>query len=257
MARLFLIFKKMKRFVLIILFTSFFIQAGFAQRTKLRIAFVDMEMILDSMPEYQQALKELDNRVQNWKRKLDKMTLEIENLKKELEAEKLMLTEELLKEKEEIIQFKEEQRSKFQMEKFGPQGDFVLQKQMILKPVQDRVFNAVAKLVQTRHYDLVIDKSNPNAGIIHAAQKLDITSQVLRILKKERKKEQREKKKKKKSLKEKYEERKARMKEEKQLKQSEKEKQKQSLKEKYEERKKRWEEEKKKKQQEHSQEDNK
>jgi Skp family chaperone for outer membrane proteins len=245
--------KRLVFVILLILGTT----AVFPQRGKLRIAYVDMEMILDSMPEYQQALKELDARVNNWKMKLDKMTSEIEQLKKELEAEKLMLTEDLLKEKQEIIAFKEEQRLKYQMEKFGPQGDYILQKQLILKPIQDRVFNAVAKLVQTRKYEIVFDKSNPNAGIIHVSKKLDITSQVLRILKRERKKEDRKKKKAKSKLKEKYQERKEQWKKEKKEKEakSEKDKQKQSLKEKYEERKKRWKEQQEKKQNENNREE--
>jgi Skp family chaperone for outer membrane proteins len=228
----------MKRLLIILFLLSGI--GGMAQRSKLRIAYVDMEMILDSMPGYQQALRELDMRVKNWKARLDKMSAEIETLKKELEAEKLMLTDDLLKEKEEIIRFKEEQMLKFQMEKFGPSGDYVIQKQLILKPIQDRVFNAVKQLVQTRHYDIVIDKSNENAGIIHISSKMDITPQVLRILRKERKKEEAAaKRKKKKSAKEKYEERKKRFSQP-PAEKTEKEKQKQSLREKYEERKKRW-----------------
>jgi len=227
----------MKKIVLVIL--VLFWVSGHAQRGKLRIAYIDMEMILDSMPEYQQALRELDARVQNWKRQLDRMTAEIEELKKELEAEKLMLTEDLLKEKKEIIQFKEEQRLKFQLEKFGPSGDYVLQKQLILKPVQDRVFNAVAKLVKTRHYDLVFDKSNENSGIVHVSPKLDITPQVLKILRRERIVDQR-KKKHKQSIREKYEERKKQWQDKKA--EMEKKEPKKTTKELYEERKKKWKE---------------
>jgi len=245
----------MKKGLLIILTVLFTLPVLQAQSTKLRIAFVDMEMILDSMPEYQQALRELDSRVKNWKAKLDKMSSEIETLKSELEAEKLMLTEDLVKEKEEIIQFKEQQRLKFQMEKFGPQGDYILQKQMILKPIQDRVFNAVTKLVQLRHYDLVMDKSNENAGIIHASSKLDITPQVLKILKRERKLEERKKKKKKGSLKEKYNERKQQWQKEKEAKEEAKpeKKKKKTLKELYEERKRQWQKQKEEKEQEENQ----
>jgi len=238
----------MKKFIIFIsLFLTLY--AGQAQRSKLRIAFVDMEMILDSMPDYKQALQELDARVLNWKAKLDKMQREINELRNELEAEKLMLTPDLLKEKEEIIRFKEEQMLKFQMEKFGPQGDYVLQKQMILKPVQDRVFNAVAKLVQLRHYDVVFDKSNQNAGIIHADSKLDITSQVIKILKKESKLWEKKKSKKKTTAKERYEEHKQQWKKNKEANEKTQtdtkkaKKRKKTVKELYEERRKQWQKE--------------
>ncbi len=216
--------KKFLTLILVIILTG----QIYAQRSKLRIAYVDMEMILDSMPEYQQALKELDLRVKQWKTKLDRMQRDIDRLQKELEAEKLMLTEDLVKEKQEIIAFKQKQMEKFQMEKFGPQGDLVLQKLMIVKPVQDKVYAAVKKLVETRHYDIVFDKSNESTGLIHVNPKMDITPQVLRILRKEKQKEDRKKrnakrrnksvrsaKSKKQSLREKYEERRKRLLEEK------------------------------------------
>ncbi len=223
----------MKKFLTLILLSFVLIQAQ-AQRSKLRIAYVDMEMILDSMPEYQQALKELDLRVSQWKTKLDRMQRDIDRLKKELEAEKLMLTEDLVKEKEEVIAFKQKQMEKFQMEKFGPQGDLVIQKLMIVKPVQDKVYAAVKKLVDTRHYDIVFDKSNENAGLIHVNPKMDITPQVLRILRKEKQKEERKQKRssrrgknktgtrsKKQTLREKYEERRKRLLEEKKKREAE------------------------------------
>ncbi len=221
----------MKKYIFIIfLFSALFgVQA---QRTKLRMAYIDMEMILDSIPEYNKALQELDTRVQQWKTRMDQMSREIEDLKKELEAEKLMLTEDLLKDKKEIIAFKESQLEKFQMEKFGPNGDLALQRQLILKPIQDRVFNAVQKIIQTRHYDVVFDKSSKEAGIIYVSEKLDITPLVLKILRKEKLKEERKKKLKnrknkrkkstKESIREKYEARKRRLKAEKEAKQKEK-----------------------------------
>ncbi len=213
--------KKISGILVILLIST---QIATAQRGKMRIAYIDMEMILDSMPEYQQALKELDLRVQQWKMKLDKMQREITRLKKELDAERLMLTKDLVNEKQEIIDFKQKQMEKFQMEKFGPQGDLVIQKMMIVKPVQDKVFNAVKKIVATRHYDIVFDKSNPDMGIIHVNPKMNITSQVLRILRKEKMKEEREKRRKnrnkrhakkdtKESLRKKYEERRRRLRE--------------------------------------------
>ncbi len=183
----------MKKFVLFSVALMLF-SGLFAQRGRLRMAYIDMEVILDSLPEYNRALQELDTRVQNWKVKMDQMTAEIAALKKELEAEKLMLTEDILKEKKEIIAFKEQQLEKFRMEKFGPNGDLAMQKMMILKPIQDRVFNAVQKIVQTRHYDVVFDKSASGAGIIHISKKMDITPLVLKVLRKEKIKEERKKK---------------------------------------------------------------
>lgn len=218
----------MKRFWLIWLFLP--VLTAQAQRSKLRIAYIDMEMILDSMPEYRQAMDELNLRVVQWKNKMEEMRREIDRLKKELEAEKLMLTEDLYKEKREIIEFKEKQLNKYQMEKFGPQGDLVIQRMMILKPVQDQVFNTVQKIARTRHFDVVFDKSSKEAGVVYINGKLDITPLVIRELKKqhrnlERKRAKRRKihKKKEVNLHEKYQERRKRWEAERKAREAQKE----------------------------------
>jgi len=247
----------MKKIISLILLTIWLSGSVHAQQKKLRIAFVDMEMILDSMPQYREAMAELDARVRNWKLQLDKMEAEIQALKQELEAEKLMLTEDLLREKEEIIRFKEEKKLKYQMDKFGPQGDYVLQKQAVLKPIQDRVFNAVAKMVQLRQYDVVFDKSNPNAGIIHASPALDITPQVIKILKREHQTATAKQKIKQKTdeIKAKYEEHKQQWKETKTNKtdNSSRKQKKKTLEELYKERKRKWEEQRRQQEQQEQQ----
>jgi len=208
-------YREMKRFVFLLMFLP--VLTLQAQRGKLRIAYIDMEMILDSMPEYRQAMEELNLRVVQWKSKMEEMQRDIDRLKKELEAEKLMLTEDLYKEKQEIIDFKQKQLTKYELEKFGPQGDLVIQRMMILKPVQDQVFNVVQKIAQTRHFDVVFDKSSKEAGVVYMDSKLNITPLVIRELKRQRKTQARTKarqkqgKKKNINLHDKYQERRKRL----------------------------------------------
>jgi len=161
---------------------------------RIRIAYVDMNYILEKLPEYQSALKELDNRAEKWKAEIEKRNKQIDDLKAELEQEKVLLTQELLQEKEEEIAFRKKELLKYQLEKFGPEGDYILQKQYLVTPVQDRVFAAVSKLIQSSKYDIVFDKSNDNLGLVYTSNKIDISDKVLKIITKERNKEEREKK---------------------------------------------------------------
>ncbi len=161
---------------------------------RMRIASVDMDYILEKMPEYQSALKELNLRAERWKNTIQRKEKEIKDLKDKLEQEKILLTKELLQEKQEEIAFKEKELLKYQLAKFGPEGDYILQKEHLVTPVQDRVFNAVAKLVQSAKYDIVFDKSNDKLGLIYTSPKLDISDKILKLINKERGKEEREKK---------------------------------------------------------------
>ncbi len=161
---------------------------------RIRIAYVDMEYILEKLPEYQSALKELDNRAIKWKAEIEKRNKEISDLKTALEQEKVLLTKELLQEKEEEIAFKERELLKYQLEKFGPEGDYILQKQHLVTPVQDRVFAAVAKLIKSSKYDIVFDKSNDNLGLVYTSNSLDISDKILKLISKERNIEERKQK---------------------------------------------------------------
>ncbi len=178
--------------ILLLTFLIIFVLNSNGQR-RMRIASVDMEYILEKMPEYQSAIKELDARAERWKNTIERKEKEIKELKLKLEQEKVLLTKELLQEKQEEIAFKEKELLKYQLAKFGPEGDYILQKEHLVTPVQDRVFNAVAKLLQSAKYDIVFDKSNDKLGLVYTSPKLDISDKVLKIINKDRSKEEREK----------------------------------------------------------------
>ena len=179
---------------LVILPVLFFLTTMVSGQGRIRIASVDMDYILEKLPEYQSALKELNARATRWKAEIERKEKEITDLKNALEQEKVLLTKELLQEKEEEIAFKEKELLKYQLAKFGPEGDYILQKEHLVTPVQDRVFNAVAKLLKTAKYDIVFDKANDKLGLIYTSPKLDISDKILKLISKEKGKEQRIKK---------------------------------------------------------------
>jgi len=181
----------MKKIVLLFIIGTLSVNV-FAQG-RIRIAYVDMEYILSKLPEHQTALKELETKASRWKSEVEKKTNEIADLKQLLEQEKVLLTKELLQEKEEEIAFKQKELLKYQLAKFGPEGDYILQKQRLVSPVQDRVFGAVSKLIKSAKYDIVFDKSNDNLGLIYTSTKLDISDKILKMISKVRKKEDRKK----------------------------------------------------------------
>jgi Skp family chaperone for outer membrane proteins len=182
----------MKKFIF--LPVLFFLTLQLAGQGRLRIASVDMEYILEKLPEYQSALKELNARAIRWKAEIERKQKEIDDLKQVLEQEKVLLTKELLQEKEEEIAFKEKELLKYQLTKFGPEGDYILQKEHLVVPVQDRVFNAVSKLLKSAKYDIVFDKSNDQLGLVYTSPKLDISDKILKLITKEKGKEERAKK---------------------------------------------------------------
>ena len=182
----------MKRFLLIlVLFSSFMTSAQKAQR----VAYIDMNYILENIPEYTEAQTKLDGKIRKWQVKLDDLSNEIEKLKTDLSNEKPLLTKELITEREEDIAIKQSELKHLQISYFGPTGDLYQLRKQLAKPVQDHVYNAVQEIAKRKRYDFVLDKSS-DLIILYSNSKFDISEQVLNSIVKGRKRQELDDKKK-------------------------------------------------------------
>merc|ERR1712173_349070 len=167
---------------LIVLMTSFY---GFSQRG-VRIGYVDMEYILENVEEYRDATEQLNAKAQKWKQEIELQKSVIDQMKQDLMAEKVLLTDELIMEREEEIQILEKEMLDYQQDRFGPQGDLVLQKQLLIQPIQDQVFNEVQKIGANKSYDFIFDKS-ADVVMLYSEKRHDISDLVLREISRTRK----------------------------------------------------------------------
>ncbi len=173
-----LIMKTKKLFItLTLLFFAFAVQA---QRS-VRIGYIDMEYILENVPEYREASTQLDGKAQRWKNDIEKMIDEVEQMKINLSSERVLLTAELIEEREEDIKIKEDELLKYQQDRFGPNGDLYIQRRQLVQPIQDQVFNIVQEVAANKKYDFIFDKS-ADIVMLFAAERHDISDIVLRSI---------------------------------------------------------------------------
>jgi outer membrane protein len=92
-----------------------------------------------------------------------------------------MLSEELKKKREDELFVREKELRDLQKKRFGYEGDLFKERQKLVKPIQDKVYNAVQKLAASYAYDFILDKSE-GITIIFADPKLDKSDEVLRQL---------------------------------------------------------------------------
>ncbi|UZO81184.1 OmpH family outer membrane protein [Aquimarina sp. ERC-38] len=151
--------------------------SAFAQRG-IRIGYIDMDYILENVPEFNQASSELDSKVQKWKVEIETEIKAVEEMRKELNNERVLLTKELIEEREEDINFKEKEILDYQQKRFGPKGDLFLQKQRLVQPVQDQVFVAVQEIAKTGKYDFIFDKT-AEPIMLFSADRHDVSDKVL------------------------------------------------------------------------------
>ena len=168
-------------------------QTIIAQTKGNKLGYIDMEYILQNVPDYTEAKIQLEQKAQKWKSEIDAKKIEINKLKEALKAEKTLLTKELIDERETEISFLENENLDYQQKRFGANGDLIIQKSVLVKPIQDQVFTAVQDIAERLKYDFIFDKTS-DLTMLFAAKRFDISDQVLRVLNRTEKREQLSKK---------------------------------------------------------------
>lgn len=146
-----------------------------------RYAVIDTKYILNKMPEYSAAQKQLDDIATAWEKEIDAKKAELDKMYKDYDAEQVMLSDDLKKKREYQISEKDKELRQLQQQRFGYEGDLFKKRQELIKPIQDKVYNAVQKLAVQRGYDFILDKSE-GITVIFADPKLEKSDDVLREL---------------------------------------------------------------------------
>lgn len=146
-----------------------------------RYCIIDSKYLLDKMIEYKDAQTRLDQMSKNWQTEIDNKMQEVDKMYKAYQAERAMLSDELRKKREDEIVLKEKTAKDLQKQRFGYEGDLFKERQKLVKPIQDKVYNAVQKFAQTKGFDLVLDKSG-GVTLFYADPKLDKSDDVLKLL---------------------------------------------------------------------------
>ena len=168
--------KKSYFFILLFLTTTFI----FGQRG-IKIGYIDTEYILENLPEYNQISKRLEEKAGDWKKEIEERSRKIDQKKESLKSERILLTSEMIEEIEEEILIDEEELSEYQQKRFGPRGDLIIQKQQLIQPIQDQIFNAIRELAKSRNYDFIFDKS-ADIVMLYSDKRYDVSDQILRTI---------------------------------------------------------------------------
>jgi len=153
----------------------------YSQTRGVKIGYIDMEYILQNVPDYMEAKSQLEAKAQKWKQEIEAKKNEITKLKEALKTERVLLTKELIEEREEEITFQENELLDYQQKRFGPNGDLSIQKSVLAQPIQDQVFTAAQDIAEAKKYDFIFDKSS-DLTMLFAAKRFDISDQVVRVI---------------------------------------------------------------------------
>ena len=159
-------------------FLLLFSTISIAQRGT-RVGYIDMNVILENMDEYQNASKLLDDNIKQWKKEIELKKIQLKQFQDQLNAERILLTAELIADRELEIQDFASEVINLQEKRFGPSGDMIIQRSKLLQPIQDQVMAVVKIIAEEKKYDFIFDRSS-EVTILYSAKNYDISDLVIK-----------------------------------------------------------------------------
>ncbi|MBW6483001.1 MAG: OmpH family outer membrane protein [Vicingaceae bacterium] len=168
--------KNLKKYLLVTLLVGF-TTLTYSQK----VGYVDTEYILENIPAYKEAQQELDKLSIEWQKQLERRYAEIDKLYKNYQAEQILLTDEMKTKREEEIIKKEKEAKEYQKQKFGVDGELFQKRQELVKPIQDKIYNAISEVANVSGIDIIFDKSS-GLTMLYTNAKLNKSDAVLKKL---------------------------------------------------------------------------
>lgn len=142
------------------------------------VGFIDTEIVMSRMPEFQGIQQQLDQLESNWASELTVLEEELQLLKEEYDAREILYTDEVKAQKLAEIDQKQAIVDGFLETKFGPEGEYFTRQRELMQPLQRTIHDAIKIIAEEEGYNLVLDRAQ-QIGLIYAEPEFDITQLVL------------------------------------------------------------------------------
>ena len=165
--------KKIKFLILFFLITNYSLAQKFA--------YVDTDYILAKIPEYNQAQDKLDNYSKGWQEEIEMTMQKIEKMYRSYQSEQILLTEEMKSAREDMIFAEEKKVQDLQIKYFGPEGMLFSKRQELIKPIQDKIYDAIQQVATNNKYSVIFDSSS-DLIMLYTNNNLDKSDNVLELM---------------------------------------------------------------------------
>jgi outer membrane protein len=167
----------MKKILLILALSFTTITATQAQK----FAYVDTDYILNKIPEFKQAQDKLDALSADWQKEIENKYTDVDQMYRSYQQEQVLLTDKMKVKREDAIIKKEKNAKDLQQKYFGPEGELYIKRQELIKPIQDKIYDAIQQLATNSKYAIVFDSSS-DLIMLYKNNNLDKSDKVLDLL---------------------------------------------------------------------------
>jgi outer membrane protein len=124
-----------------------------------KLGYVDSAAILQLLPEYQSARQEVDRLAAQWQAELVSLETEIDAMERDYAARDLLYTPDERTRRREEIEARVTELEQYRRRKFGTEGELFREEQQRMRPVQQRVLEAIQTVAEENDYGFVFDRS--------------------------------------------------------------------------------------------------
>ena len=167
----------MRKILLILAVGLFTVTTTQAQK----FAYVDTDYILNKIPDFKQAQDKLDALSTDWQKEVENMYTEIDKMYRAYQEEQILLTDEMKSKREDAIITKEKSAKDLQKKYFGPEGELYTKRQELIKPLQDKIYDAIQQLAANNKYAVIFDSSS-DLIMLYSNPNLDKSDKVLDLM---------------------------------------------------------------------------
>ena len=142
-----------------------------------KIGYVDSNEIMNNFDEVRQVQADLEKEQRRLESEFNKLVFGLDSLKQDYDRQRLLMSDTRRNEKENEIANKEKSVQKFQLDKFGPEGEIYRIQNELLKPVLAKIDAAIQKVGSERGYDFILDAMS--GALLYALDSHNLTEDVM------------------------------------------------------------------------------
>jgi len=150
--------------------------------SEIKIGYVDSNEIMNNFEEVRQVQVDLEKEQKRLETEFNDLVYSLDSLKQDYERQRLLMSDTRRNEKETEIANKEKSIQKFQLDKFGPEGEIYRKQNQLLKPVLGKIDEAIQKVGSERGYDFILDAMS--GALLYALDSHNLTEDVMEELSK-------------------------------------------------------------------------
>ena len=163
--------------ILLLLAISFLTLSIQAQK----FAYVDTDYILNKIPDFKQAQDKLDALSADWQKEIENKYADVEQMYRAYQQEQVLLTDDMKEKREDAIIKKETDAKNLQKKYFGPEGSLYAKRQELIKPIQDKIYDAIQQLSAENKYAIIFDSSS-DLIMLYKNDNYDKSDKILDLL---------------------------------------------------------------------------